>query len=584
MSSSIFSRPKQRGRLWQGVFSLLGLLLVWGGLCAEGRAEPFEADDPRVTEAVRKGVGYLRKTNYSYKPATGLIVYTLLMAGEPKDSPAVKRGLELLEKKFEPETSTYLPGQLRNIYESGVDAMALAKADPEYYSHEIEMIVDYIAAMQKDHGAWFYQTMPDTYGDNSITQYAILGLWAGERAGIQAPAETLGKAAEWLVNSKVQNSDGGYPYHPQSKQHPLHSTGTMSTAASGSLAILSMLLFNAVPEKKAEQAPLKFGLLERAQPGKPVVSRGQYRRLKDPMKLSAGRVEQWIKQNLQKDMQAEHRGMKYYYFYSLERAATLNGWETIDGVDWYRAGVDILLPQQRPTGEWIGFQESLPADTCFALLFLMRSTKQMLPPPQTSPPLGEGLLTGGRGLPDDLAGVEFRDGKVLVEKNPSSFDQLLSGLSEVSIEQGTRPEQAPRKVDVSNPEKLIGRLDDLRPLARHEDPRVRQVAAWALGRTDRLDGVEFLLPLLEDPDLDVAIEARYALCWISRRPNGFGHVPDPRISPTGEENLLDIERKQREWQAALKRDWRKWYLEQRPYELRDDFDDPTQQTFRRKAR
>ncbi|MCA8982116.1 MAG: HEAT repeat domain-containing protein [Planctomycetaceae bacterium] len=556
---------------------LLLAIAMWFGSGGAVWADPFNASDPRAVPAMQKALAYLRKYNYSYRPVTGLVVYTLLVAEEPLDSPAVARGLDLLTAKFDRDTGIYMPTQ-HHLYEAGIDAMAFEKAGAEDYTDQLHAIVKYISGMQKEHGGWHYPNQVDTLGDSSISQYALLGLWAGERAGVHIPEDVLTKAASWLI--RIQNADGGFPYHPQPTPAPNSSTATMSAACAGSLGIVHLLLFPETPVPQApSQSVLKFGLLERTAPVKPGNKRTPPTHLREPLKKAIASVEQWLSPRFEKDAVDDHKGFNFYFYYALERAATIHGWSKLGNQDWYRKGVDVLLPLQKPDGQWEGWRDTLPADTCFALLFLMRSTQKLLPRLQTRP-LGEGILAGGRGLPDDLTNVEFRNGRIRMDPKTDSFDQLLAGLSQVTLEETQQPDQPPLQVDLTQPEKLIGRVEELKLLARHPDPRARQMAAWALGRTDQVAGAEILIPLLKDPDIEVSIEARQALCWIARRPNGWGHPPDPRISPTGEEYLLDVDRKKSEWQTQVHRDWQKWFVDQRPYKLRDDFDDPVQKAFR----
>jgi hypothetical protein len=68
----------------------------------------------------------------------------------------------------------------------------------------------------------------------------------------------------------------------------------------------------------------------------------------------------------------------YYYLYTIERMAMLGGVDFIGPHDWYRQGADILLEQQKENGRWETNREIEPSDiydTCYALLFLKRSTE-----------------------------------------------------------------------------------------------------------------------------------------------------------------------------------------------------------------
>ena len=84
----------------------------------------------------------------------GLVVYTLISAGETSESPQVKVQVEEILKKF---SSGYVPGHSHN-YEAGVDAMGLVSADREKYKAQIQLIAEFLIREQKTHGAWDYPT------------------------------------------------------------------------------------------------------------------------------------------------------------------------------------------------------------------------------------------------------------------------------------------------------------------------------------------------------------------------------------------------------------------------------------------
>ena len=58
------------------------------------------------------------------------------------------------------------------------------------------------------------------------------------------------------------------------------------------------------------------------------------------------------------------------YLYGLERVGDLTSRHLIGKHDWYREGAEYLLRRQMVSGGWGGGI----LDTCFALLFLKRST------------------------------------------------------------------------------------------------------------------------------------------------------------------------------------------------------------------
>ena len=553
------------------------------------------AKDPRVEAAVGRGLQFLRQYDMKYKPATGLIVYTLLSGGDAPESPAVQRGLALILKKFSgTETDlTYRPEQ-HHIYEAAIDMMAIEAADPEGYINQIQAIANYIIDLQLDIGAWYYPHITkEGEGDTSITQYAILGLWAAHRAGIQIPLEVFEKAASW--HFRTQDKSGGFAYHPVLSSNGVFSkdrpSGTMTGAASGTLGIIRLILFRDLPaeptkENKISNGP-RFGVLEFQSPKQPGRN---FRRTPKPIrpKIDSAneRANRWLTIKFAENLVSEHRGFFYYYFYTLERTSSVNNWETYGTHDWYKEGTDVLLPKQTKDGSWPEPRTRTtnhPVATCFTLLFLMKATKKLLPARKRPTRLGEGVLAGGRGLPDDLSQVKFRNGKLQFKKEQTGdYDKLLAGLANIDLsEADVEVKATDKKVDISDPKKLIGNVKLLKALVKYTDPRVRQVAAWAIGQTDRLDLAELLIPLLKDSDLGVAIEARLALCWISRRPNGFNNPVDPLEQYEDSDVVIDKKKITTDWQNRVNKAWRNWYLNSRPYDTRDDFDDPEQIRFQK---
>ncbi|MCB9951145.1 MAG: hypothetical protein H6824_09195 [Planctomycetaceae bacterium] len=93
---------------------------------------------------------------------------------------------------------------------------------------------------------------------------------------------------------------------------------------------------------------------------------------------------------------------------------------------------------------------------------------------------------------------------------------------------------------------------------------------WALGRTDDMRLTQHLIEGLDDVDLGVMIEARNALCWLARKPRGFGFAEDPLDAlgpnPAPEAKTQAI----RDWNKGIVTAWGNWYLENRPYVDRGD--------------
>ena len=101
-------------------------------------------------------------------------------------------------------------------------------------------------------------------------------------------------------------------------------------------------------------------------------------------------------------------GWVFYYLYALERCMSFR--ELIEQSAekepaWYNTGVEYILKTQRSDGSWMGPEANTIADTAFAVLFLMRSTKKSI---EKAKSYGAGEMIGGRGLPKDTERAERR--------------------------------------------------------------------------------------------------------------------------------------------------------------------------------
>jgi hypothetical protein len=134
---------------------------------------------------------------------------------------------------------------------------------------------------------------------------------------------------------------------------------------------------------------------------------------------------QWYKENGKKLRKAIHDGWtwiaknwttqknpnvskedswRYYYFYSIERAGVLSLVSHVDTHDWYNEIGKIILSEQTGDGSWAGATASMDPgfkgfdhgptwNTCFAILFLKKSTT-----PIVNPVIFTGsYLGGGKG-------------------------------------------------------------------------------------------------------------------------------------------------------------------------------------------
>jgi hypothetical protein len=225
--------------------------------------------------------------------------------------------------------------------------------------------------------------------DNSNTQYAALGMRACVDAGAILEDKVIDLAMQWLrdcqkkgaapeedlveggVNGpekagKTPSGPGGTIAQttttakrasPQGwcySDHADHEAyGSMTAGAVGSLAIWDYIKDKDDAKKKSWKTDkdIHEGLIWLAQKFSVTYNPGPYEHGKKEV-----------------DSKAQY----LYYMYALERAGMLYGTEIMGTHKWYPEGAKVLIETQAATGSW-----GSAVDTCFAILFLKRATRQL---------------------------------------------------------------------------------------------------------------------------------------------------------------------------------------------------------------
>lgn len=573
-------RPARTESAWRSAcLRLAGLLCL-----AVWTTAASAADQAAIRQAVARAAGFLRGGGGQGGGGhRTLRAYALLKAGVPASDPEITDALQAIRAKV-------VDGQYRfgvnHLYEAGVDAMLLAEApgeiedgQPHPYLAELQAIADYLESAQLPNGGWDYPPgqRTDTNGDTSVVQYALLGLWAARRSGAEVTPTVWQNSIQWHIAN--QERDGGFAYCPGTK----HGFGAgssvlnMTINAVGSTYIALMQLTSGkLPELKnprietpQEEAPAderKFGVLEKIDldklPGERVEEEVRATIPASTSQLIT-RAYNWIVPRFTADNATT--GFRSYYYYSLERMGALTDINLIGDQDWFNECADFLLTKQESNGSWkMSTHNDERVDTALVVLFLTRSTAKILKKTIPVDPIGGGLLSGGRG---GLDGSREPGTK----KPVGPLDELLAALDSAGdLEVADVQEQFVEQVQVGDRQALIGQTDLLIKYLTHVNPEIRRTAVWALGRTDNLSLGRHLIDALDDPDLGVVIEARNALCWLARRPNGLGEAGDPMeaLAPdaSDEQQAAAITT----WRIDLLKRWGRWYLEHRPYSDRGD--------------
>jgi len=345
------------------IVTVVAVVLAAGAI-APTFAQRRGADDPidpaRVLASIDRAVSYLKRQQ---KPGGGwddgvsnpggissLATLALLEAGIEPDDSTVAKALEYI-RQFPPDKT----------YVVALQTMALQAATPRRDRLQIEKNARWLEKAQaKDgefSGGWSYS---EAHGmaDPSNSQFAVLGLFAAQEAGVKIDPEVWRRAGVYW--RKRQNKDGSWHYTSSD-----FASGSMTCAGVGAMVIIGMAAGDAdasvddngdvlccQPQKEDQSVEKGLAWLGRnfAVRGNPV-----------GRKIS----ENW----------------HYYYLYALERAGRLSAQRFIDQHDWYREGTEFLVREQDPlTDSWRGgvSEQDSTVTTSFALLFLAKGRRPVV--------------------------------------------------------------------------------------------------------------------------------------------------------------------------------------------------------------
>jgi hypothetical protein len=350
---------------------------------APRRAEPLVE---QVKQGIAKGVKYLRRVqrpNGSWEVDlidprmrggwSCLALLALLNSGVPAKDPTVAHGLEWLRgQEF---SATYVRALQTMVY---AEAGQLSE-DRERIKRNVDWLIKArITDQQGEMHGWSYNLKPPTgHGDNSNTQYALLGLYAGKSAGIAIPAEVWQAIRKYY--EREQQPDGGWLYSSQGAPHGPGSSLTMTTAG------LSGLLIAGAELNKDREKPRGDGTF--ANCGKYSENKALARALGwlgSTIRTPDGRVRDRFR--------LVYGNRTFYNLYGIERAGRLSGLRFLGKHDWYREGCKLLaagdpvndpsgLYKQHADGSWRGpeYYDQWPViSTSFALLFLSKGRTPVL--------------------------------------------------------------------------------------------------------------------------------------------------------------------------------------------------------------
>ncbi len=379
------------------------LVVLCGAFLACSVRLPAAVTREEVDKAIRDAVRFL-KTNQrddgswsdieieARTGMTSLVTLALMTAGETAaNSPTVRKALDYLRH--------FKPDDLRSTYAISLQTMVFANeaAEPDKDQLRIGANVRWLEQAQIRPGepvfwpgSWSYSDSKRARpGDNSNSQYALLGLHAATEAGVPVKPEVWALArAYW---EKSQKGDGSWAYTPDAA----NPTASMTCAGISSLIIAGLRRYQG-------QEFLQGDAIQNCGKG------GVNRNIQRGIDWLANRFA--VGQNFGGGQQ-----WRFYYLYGLERAGRLAGIRFFGPHDWYRIGAEQLVHEQNKfSGFWRGalVEDSPVLATSFALLFLAKGRAPVLINKLRHGPAGD-----WQNDPDDvrnLVSIVSRDWKNLL--------------------------------------------------------------------------------------------------------------------------------------------------------------------------
>jgi hypothetical protein len=517
------------------------LALIMALLASYGVSEVMGQSDPIVA----RGVQFLKASSGGGGAGeAALAAMAMFKAEVPTTDPALARAIGVVLNR----SSAFGPDRFgaADNYEPSVIIMALANIDPVTYRPQIESAARQLLGRQNPNGSWDYPHR--SAGDTSISQYAVLGLWEAENAGVVISPGVWDRAAQWFLST--QAAGGSWTYH---RDENGQETVSMTAAGVGSLLICERQL---TPYRSA--ARVLNPLLT------PLDQEGERKRYTPS--VSTRTVNQaiqsginWLAVNFNTANPTVVGHSPYYALYGIERLGALADVATLGRRDWFAEGQSFLARTQGPGGAFSSTYGEVP-NTSWAVLFLTKSTAKTIRKIQLRR-LGAGTLIGGRGLPKDLSQISVAGGRVIVRPMDGAVEGMLAALEDPRVEDASSALAGlVARYRTEGPKALRPYQDRFRKLLTDPDQGVRRVAAWALARTGDLSMALLLIDALRDPDEGVVNEARQSLQLLSRKIDGYGPPPSATL----------------EQKDAAIAQWRSWYESVRPpaSDTPDDASDP----------
>ena len=464
--------------IFAGLFALT-LLTHPRGAVAQTESE--------VTASRLKGVEYLKSRqskdgSWEFKShpvgITALCTIALIENGVPLTDAHVQGGYNYVKDNS---------SNLKSTYDLALAVVLLSRIGDRRDKPRIRLLAARLVAGQNETGGWTY-TCPqvDTevlespaklprpkegFGDNSCTQFAVLGLWVASRTGLNID-RTLAVVARRFI--ATQHEDGGWGYAAEKKTDVAAPAAGADAAAAAAAAaankppVATKPAAGATKPGDGKEAP-KANIPETTPTGASMTGAGLFclavaeatriRNVRKAEKRSETTTPATTSETKEEEAQTATsllenpifaRGFKRtgdfvkgigqgsprYFMWSVERVGVLLGVEEMGGVNWFQRGSSALIKSQLETGGWpTAWPETDMdglSDTAFAVLFLRKANL-------------------GSDISQLLEGEQAQKFQIVGRKTANRFDTLEQAIADAKPGESIR-------VDGDGPFK-VGHLD-----------------------------------------------------------------------------------------------------------------------------
>jgi len=321
----------------------------------------FRTTKGEVIRATRERVAYMTPPGHFFPEqvgsktygATALATLALLEAGLTDNHPQIKLALRCLEE-VEP-AMTYSRALRASMY-SVLVARARNRQFSDHYRKLLRRDMIWLERAMSEDGWYHYGERTERgKGDNSCTQFGVLGMWACANAAMELSDEYWQVVEQHWIETQGANGGWSYSGRPPDEVPPRApddapvgnlATQTMTTAGVNTLYV--------VLDKLHTRLESPYQWLKGVRPNP---------RIRDAISRDFASIErglEWLAKN--NGVGTDAPIAPGYQKFGLERLGVASGLKYIGQTDWYAANVDALVNHS-----WTGS----PVTDSFYLLFLV---------------------------------------------------------------------------------------------------------------------------------------------------------------------------------------------------------------------